>query len=66
MEQIQDDPDLDYMAKIGKQINPKIDPEVFKTMVKLSIKKDGQEKLIELEKEHSIESELLNCLREIR
>ena len=66
MEQIQDDPDLDRMAEIGKQINPNIDTQVFKTMVKLSVKEDGQEKLIELEKEHSIESELLNCLRGIK
>ena len=59
----QDDLDLNYMVELSKQINPNIDPEVFRTMIMLSVKEDGQEKLRELERNHLVERELLNCLR---
>ncbi|MGD0951269.1 MAG: hypothetical protein ABR985_02565 [Methanotrichaceae archaeon] len=64
MEQVQNDRALEYMAEIGKKINPKINTDVFRRMIVLSVH-DQQDELERLERTHQPERELLNCLRGI-
>jgi len=63
MELVKDDINLlDRMAELSKQINPKINTDVFRRMIVLSVH-DQQDELERLEKNHQPERELLNCLR---
>ena len=62
MEPVKDDPDLDNMEEISRKIDPRIDTEIMKKMIFLSVLGE-QSELESLEKTHQPERELLNCLR---